>query len=325
MIGYNYMARKKINLAVIFYGRADRLASNDKQFFNLKKSLFDFNVKKYDFNKGQKEILLKDFRNNEIDVALKNSYGREHESYVEDFLELNRIPYFGSNAKTTFIGTSKFLSKQVFRKHNLPVVDDVFVDKIVWHENRRKVIKNIIDKIGFPCLAKDVGGTDSHGIYKINSRARIKKVLDTAVVAHAEGVIVEKFINNAYEAVCLAVGNKNPKTYIPLGISHKGGQDIFSAEMKNIKNSMRFDLPARMPKAVTQRIKKITRLAHQALSCRTFSRADILVAKNKLYLLEVDVHTGFSRYSAATVSAGYEGEDLNQLFLKFYKLSKEKS
>lgn len=315
--------RKKINLAVIFYGRADQLLANNRQYLDLKKNLLSFNVKKYDFNKGERNRLLNDFKNKKINVVLKNSYGRGHESDLESFLELNKIPYFGSNAKSTFIGTSKFLSKQVFCKYNLPVVDDIFVDKIIWHKKRNKIIKKIVDKIGFPCLIKDVGGTDSRGIYKVNGHEQIEKILNKAVAVHL-GVIVEKFISNAYEVVCLAAGNRNPKIYTPLGLSNKRGQNIFGPKMKDVKKLIKFDIPAKLPYAVIKKIKKITKLAHQVLSCRTFSRADILVKENKLYILEVDVHTGFSQYSAATASAKYDGQNINELFLKFYKLSKEK-
>lgn len=316
------MARKKINLAVIFYGRADQLASNNKQFSDLKKNLFNFYVKKYDFNKREQGKLLKDFKNRKIDAVLKNSYGREHEADLESFLDANKISYLGSNAKTTFIGTSKFLSKQIFRKHNLPVIEDIFVDKKIWRKNKEKVLKDIVVKIGFPCLVKDVGGTDSRGIYKVDRPTQLEKALDKAVTTHTD-VIVEKFISDAYEVVCLAVGNKNPKIYEPLGIS-RVGQGIFTPEMKDNIKSIKFDIPAKLPQTVIEKIKKITKLAHQFLGCRTFSRADILVAENKLYILEMDVHTGFSKYSAATASAKYDGKNINELFLKFYKLSKEK-
>lgn len=310
-------------MAVIFYGRADQLSANNQQYSDLKENLFDFKVKKYDFNKGEQNRLLNDFKNRKIDTVLKNSYGREHEADLESFLGANKIPYLGSDTKTTFIGTSKFLSKQIFRLRHLPVVEDIFVDKIIWRKNKKKVIEKIVDKIGFPCLIKDVGGTDSRGIYKINGQAQVKEALNRAVAVHA-GVIVEKFICNAYEVVCLAVGNKNPKIYSPLGISNKSGQDIFSPKMKDIKKLIKFDVPADLPQAIIRQIKEITKSAHRALACRTFSRADILVADNKLNILEVDVHTGFSNYSAATVSAKYEKQSINELFLRFYKLSKVK-
>src|SRR3989338_10423034 len=118
------MARKKINLAVIFSGGKRGHKANQKQFVYLKNNLSDFSLRKYNFDKNEQAKLLDDFIQGKVDVVLKNANGRGHEAMAEVFLEQNRIPYFGSSANSTFIATSKFLAKQVFRQSGLPVVDD---------------------------------------------------------------------------------------------------------------------------------------------------------------------------------------------------------
>lgn len=78
----------------------------------------------------------------------------------------------------------------------------------------------------------------------------------------------------------------------------------------------------KLPKTVIEEAKKIAKEAHLALECKTFSRADILFKDGEFYLLEVDVHTGFRASSATSVAAKFSGESLNDLFLKFYNLSR---
>ena len=56
------------------------------------------------------------------------------------------------------------------------------------------------------------------------------------------------------------------------------------------------------------------------LGCNTFSRADILIKNNNIYLLEVDVHPGFRTKSPTFLSAKHQSETPDELFLKFYKL-----
>ena len=238
---------------------------------------------------------------------------------MEEFLELNNIPYFGSGVKATFLGTSKLLSKKIFRSRRLPVIEDIFVDKIIWRKNKKKILENIADKIGWPCLIKDTGGTDSRGIYKINGRTQVEKALNKAVSAHA-GVIIEKFISQAYEVICLAVGNINPIAYEPVALINKPG--IYTAELKD-SSKIKTEIPVNLPAKIIKKIKKIAAQAHKALGCRTFSRSDVLVKNGKIYLLEVDIHPGFREISPASISAAYAGESMNQLFLKFYKLVKQ--
>lgn len=311
------MIRKKINLAVVFFGDPNQLKANQQQFNDFKKNLRDFNLKKYDFNKGEKSKLLKDFKNKLIEVVLKNSYGRGHESVIEEFLELNNIPFFGSGAKATFLGTSKYLSKEIFRLAKLPVAEDVYADKKIWVKSKSRIIKQVKEKIGFPCLMKDVGGTDSRGISIIKNNKQVERLFGQAVKKY-EGVIIEQYIKNAYEVTCLVVGNKKPIAYEPVGFIKD--DIIISGKIKD--KGIRTEIPANLSEIVIKRIKELSVSAHEALGCKTFSRADILVQKKKLYLIEVDVHPGFRQVSPTCLSAAYAGQNLNKLFLEFYKLIK---
>jgi len=312
------MKRQKINLAVIFYGNHGQLPANRRQFSDLKKNLSDFILMKYDFNKGERRKLLDDFKKEKIDVVLKNSYGRDHETDLEEFLELNRIPFFGSGAKATFFGTSKALAKKIFRRANLPVAEDVYVDKIIWNKSKNKIIEKIKEKIGLPCLIKDSAGTDSRGIYILKNINRLKSLLDRAVKKHG-GVIVEQYIKNAYEVTCLVVGDKKPVAYEPVGLIKR--EMIIASRMKD-RGIKQTEIPASLSENMIKQVKKLSVSAHRSLDCKTFSRADILVKDKKLYLIEVDVHPGFRSVSPTSRSAAYAGQNLNQLFLKFYKLIK---
>jgi D-alanine-D-alanine ligase len=311
---------KKINIAVIFYGNKNQLPVNFKQFEDLKEILTDFKLKKYDFNNGEYVKLCQDFRAGKIDIVLKNSYGRTNEADIESFLELNRIPYLGSSSRATLIGTSKLLAKQIFRLHGLPVIEDIFVDKIIWSDSKKIVLSKIKKLINYPCIIKDVGGTDSRGIYIARNEKECVNILSRAINKF-QGMILEKYITGAYETTCMVVGNEKPEAYEPIGLkTEKGG--FFSGEMKD-SHSVSLEAPAKLPKKIIDRIKKVAEKAHQSLGCKTFSRADILVKGDNLYLLEVDVHPGFRKTSATFLSAKLNKESPNNLFLKFYSLTKQ--
>ena len=308
------MQKEKINLAVVFYGDKGQLRINQQQFEELAEVLTDFHLEKYDFNQGEQMKLWRDFRTKKIDLVLKNSYGRGNESYIESFLELNRIPFLGSDARSTFIGTSKFLSKQLFHLYGLPVAKDVFIDKFIWAKSKNKILSAVKNRIGFPVVIKDVGGTDSRGIYYIKTQEQCGKVLDN-VIDQYQGVIIEEYIEDSYETTCMVIGSKNPKPYEPVGIGNEIG-NLFS-EKKKDDMSFTLEVPMSLGKTTIQKIKRIAVSAHQALGCKTFSRSDILVKAGKLYLLEVDVHPGFRVKSPTFLSAQYAGQSPNDLFLEF--------
>lgn len=309
------MKNKKIQMAIIFYGNPEQLPVNEQQFEYLKKTLTDFTVKKYNFNAGEQNKLLTDFTKSKVDIVLKNSYGRKNEAMIEAWLELNQIPFLGSDSASTFIATSKLLSKTFFKLHNLPVAPDVFVNKIIWQNDNTVIIEKIKKRIDFPCIIKDSAGTDSRGLYIAKNLIEVKKILDQAVLKH-NSIIVEKYIKDAYEATCFVIGNEKPYAFEPVGLKNNGM--VVSGKQKD---SMKFttEIPSSLPQKMINKIKKFSILAHLSLGCSTFSRTDFLIKNGQIFILELDAHPGFRDKSATTSSANYEGQNLNELFLTLCK------
>ena len=306
---------KKINLAVVFYGDRSLSLVRRRQFKDLSKLLTSFYVKKYYFNASGRRRLLKDFQAGNLDIVLKNSHGRGHENDVELFLEKNNIPFLGSGSRATLIGTSKYLSKQRFKAHRLPVAEDLHVSQKIWRRTRARVINFVEDKLNYPCIVKDVGGSDSRGLYFIRHEEKLKEVMNRLMRRNVE-VIIEKFISRTQEATCLVVGNRRAVAYEPVEIVKDN--DFFSSADKD-HGACLFRLPARLSPPLIKAVKQLSASAHRSLGCRTFSRADILIKGKKLYLLEVDIHPGFQSISPTFKSARFIGESPDELFLKFYK------
>ncbi len=194
----------------------------------------------------------------------------------------------------------------------------MYVDKIIWEKSKAKIIKQVKEKIGFPCLAKDIEGTDSRGISIIKNIKQCQAIVEKVIYKY-KGIIIEQYIKDAYEITCFVMGNKKLITYEPVGIIKN--EMIISGKTKDVGIN-RIKIPADLPKNIIKEAKKISMLAHRSLGCRTFSRADILVKNKKLYLLEVDVHPGFRAISPTCLSVRHAGQSMNQLFLEFYKLIK---
>jgi D-alanine-D-alanine ligase len=305
----------KINLAVVFYGNKEQLGVNNQQFKELKNLLTSFELSKYDFNNNEDIQLLEDFNNNKIDVVLKNSYGRANENDVENFLEKNKIPFMGSGSKTTILGTSKFLSKQIFVKHKLLVAKDVFIDKIKWQTSKNKILKKVEKDINYPCVVKDVAGTDSRGLYFVKNKEECIQAVNKIINKDSD-LIIEKYIKADEEVTCMVVGNKKSSAYEPVSI---GSGDLFDTKKKDAI-AFKMNITSSLSQVLIDKVKKISVKAHQVLGCNTFSRADILIKNNNIYLLEVDVHPGFRTKSPTFLSAKHQSETPDELFLKFYKL-----
>ncbi len=314
--------RDKINLAVIYYGNKKQLVTNNKQFTDLKRLLTNFNLLKYDFNNGEGSQLIDDFKNDKIDIVLKNSFGRGNENHIEKFLEKNKIPFMGSDSKTTLIGTSKLLSKKVFIRNKLPVAKDIFVNDIKWKKSKSKILEKTDKYIHYPCIVKDVGGTDSRGLYFTENKGQCISAINK-IINNNHDLIIEEYIKADNEITCMVIGNKKLTAYTPVSVGNCGTDVLLSGNTKD-NNLFTMKIPASLPKAIINKVKSVSIKAHKALGCRTFSRADILITNNRLFLLEVDVHPGFRSKSPTLLSAKYQNESPDELFLKFFDLSKNK-
>lgn len=306
---------KKIKLGFVVHESGARIRANLTQFQDLKSALHDFRVKYYIFSDQGKQKLLSDFRTGNLDVVLKNSYGRGNEAHIERFLLKHKIPFFGSGQKSTLNGTSKYRSRTIFKKNRLPIAQGFYLSKVIWKKRHRSVMQRMQP----PVIVKDITGTDSKGIFVLDhgiSGVQLDDKIQKILAIHKQ-VIVEKFIKHAYEVTCLVVGNRECRAYPPIGVR---SSLIFSAKMK-ASDSLKFEIPAKLPKNIVKKVQNIARRAHKALGCRTFSRADILIKSGIPYLLEVDVHPGFRKMSASALAAKAAGETLNDLFIKFYKLA----
>ncbi len=307
------MKNKLIKLGVVIYGNPGQAQANQRQLLDLKRELKNFRIKAYDFGRTGADELLKDFKRKQVGVVLKNAYGRGNEADIESFLELYNIPYFGSGPLATFLGTNKFLSKTFFRQCHLPVAKDIFIDKVLWTNSRATILK-AVSRIGYPCIIKDVAGTDSRGLFIAKSQKNCIKIVNKHI-GTVSAMIAEQYINKTYEITCLVVGNREPKIFDPVGVLG----DLLSKKIKDGKAAILKEFPAHLNPKIIKKVKQISKIAHQALGCRTFSQSNILIKGNKLFLIEVDVHPGFSAASVATASAKFQGQNLNNLFLGFYR------
>jgi len=314
------MTNKKIQLAFIETGNKDQAEVTQGHVAHLRQALTSFELKEYNFNESEQDKLLKDFQAGRVDVVLKNCHGRRAEVWIEEWLEKNKIPFFGADSQATALATNKKLAKDLYKKHDLPLAKDVLVDQSSWQADKNQVLDSIEDNIGFPCIVKDVVGADSRGLYVVKGREELDKLFDR-VLSSDTTFLVEELVHPAYELACLVIDNGDPYALEPVRIATPA-EGPFTAEAKD---KIIYDpkVPSGLAPTVVDRVKQVSVAAHQALGCQDFSRADLMVKDEQIYLLEVDVHAGFQSMSPTTLSVKYEKKTLDEIFLGFYQQRKK--
>lgn len=243
------------------------------------------------------KLVSKHTSQNKIDVIIPILHGPYGEDgTVQGLFELANIPYVGAGVLGSAIGMDKVIQKKLFKQAGLPVVKFISFVKTEWLKNKKRIIKNIKDNLGFPCFTKPANLGSSVGIAKIHSHNELKKGVENAL-KYDRKVIVEKGVKNAQEIEISVLGNDHPTVSVPGEIIPS--KEFYDYYAKYIDGASKIIIPAKIPRAVTKKIQKIALKAYQACDCCGMARVDFLVEKknHKIYLSEINTIPGFTSIS----------------------------
>jgi len=253
-----------------------------------------------------------------IDVALIILHGLYGEDgTVQGLLDLLNIPYQGSGVLGSAIAMNKIISKQLFEKHALPIPEYIIAKK-----------GDTIDpaycqkQIGLPMVVKPAEGGSSVGMSIVKTEDTLKSALKKAF-EYDETVLVESYIKGI-EITGGVVGNKDLQALPIIEIIPDEKHDFFDYEAKYTAGITREICPARIDDSLTVQAQTYAKKAHQALSCEGYSRTDMILKDNDIYVLETNTIPGMTPTSLLPQAAHAAGLDFGQLLDRLIELGIER-
>ncbi len=273
-----------------------------------------YNVARYD----PRDDLMQLIRDREkIDLAFILLHGKFGEDgCIQGFLDLLGIPFVGSGVLPSAIAMNKKMAKEMYRGAGLDVIKDsmllrgeeIFVDKI-------------IETIGPLTVVKPVAEGSSLGVSLCHSREDLLKGIDLAFQYDQE-IIVEKYIKGR-EITCCVLGNRDVETLPLVEILPNPEFTFFDYRAKYTPGATKEICPAPVSKKQTENVQLCAKMAHKALDCRVWSRTDMIVQGEKVYILETNTIPGMTETSLVPLAAKVAGLSLSQLLDKLIGLSLE--
>ena len=225
-----------------------------------------------------------------IDVVFPVLHGTFGEDgTVQGLLELADLPYVGAGVLGSAVSMDKEMMKRVCAERMLPVVDYVSFPR--GHAD----LPAIIARMPFPVFVKPANLGSSVGI----SKARNEEEL-AAAIALAEQfdrkVIVERGIEGR-ELECSVLGNEAPVASLPCEILPS--REFYDYEDKYLLDRAETRLPAALPPAKTDELRRLAVECYRAVECEGMGRVDFLLeaATDKLYINEINTIPGFTSIS----------------------------
>ena len=308
---------KKMTIALLSGGisseRDVSIASGNQVYEALDREKYD--IVRYD-PKSDLPRLIEDAP--KIDAALIILHGPFGEDgTVQGLLDLLKIPYQGAGVLGSAIGMNKIASKQLYEKTGLRIPADM-----VFKRNDVLDPADCANRLGLPLVVKPVGSGSSVGISIVKSTDALKDAMDKAFVEDDE-ILVETFIKGI-ELTGGVIGNETLQALPIIEIIPDDSHEFFDYDAKYTAGVTQEICPARIDDAMTEKAQACAIKAHRAIFCKGYSRTDMILMDEEIYVLETNTIPGMTPTSLLPQAAEAAGISFGDLLDRLIELSLEK-
>lgn len=252
-----------------------------------------------------------------IDVAFVLLHGPLGEDgSIQGFLDLLDIPYQGSGVLGSALAMDKDLAKQLYVQAGLRVSP--------WEMARPGDVDSpsrLLTRLTLPLVVKPVRQGSSLGMSVVDSGEQLGPALKQAFTFDRE-VMVEQFV--AGRELTAAVLGNSELTPLPL-VEITPGEDyrFFDYQAKYQAGASREICPAPLPSEIGAQAMEWACAAHRALRLRGYSRTDMILADDGLYVLETNTIPGMTPTSLLPLAAAEYGLNFSALLDRLLELALE--
>jgi D-alanine-D-alanine ligase len=234
--------------------------------------------------------------NGSLDVifpVLHGTYGED--GTLQGLLEMANVPYVGCSVLGSALGMDKEKMKMIFQAIGLPIVDYLVYRRSEWERAPETILSAIEQRLGYPCFVKPVNLGSSVGINKGHNRAELEHAI-TVAAEYDRKVIIERGIN-CRELECAVLGNDEPIASVVGEVV--ASNEFYDYNAKYLDNKSQTIIPADIPQATAEEVRRQALQAFLALDLSGLSRVDFFLEKEtgKVYINEVNTLPGFTQVS----------------------------
>jgi D-alanine-D-alanine ligase len=307
---------KKLRLALLAGGKSGEREVSLKGADEVAKALNPqkYEVKRYDSATDLAQLAAEAGTLDLAFILLHGPLGED--GTVQGFLDLLNLPYQGSGVLGSAIAMDKNLAKILYRNNGLKVPD--------WYMAAKKDIDNpskILGQLGLPLVIKPTGQGSSLGMTIARSEDEIAEGLQKAFAVDQQ-VMVEEFIEGR-EITGGVLGNDDLAALPIVEIIPGEQYEFFDYEAKYQPGASTEICPAELDDPLTIRAQQYALTAHRALQLRGYSRTDMIVSGDDIYVLETNTIPGMTPTSLLPQAAAAAGLDFTALLDRLIELALE--
>ena len=308
---------KKINLALLSGGisseREVSLNSGDQVFDALDKE--KYTIIRYDPKTDLSRLVSEAPQIEAALIILHGPYGED--GTIQGLLELLDIPYQGSGVIGSSVAMNKLATKQMYELADLPTPP-----YMVLKQGDPIDAADFEERFGLPLVVKPLEAGSSVGMTIVKSESQIEMAAEKAF-KHGESIMVESFVDGV-EITVGVVGDQTLEALPIIEIVPGDAYEFFDYEAKYTPGATREICPARISDALTQKAQTYAKMAHKSLFCEGYSRTDMIIQEDEIYILETNTIPGMTATSLLPQAAAEAGISFTELLDRLIELGMEK-
>ncbi|MBW1865559.1 MAG: D-alanine--D-alanine ligase [Deltaproteobacteria bacterium] len=308
---------KKINLALLSGGisseREVSLNSGNQVFDALDKE--KYNIIRYDPKTDLSRLVSEAPQIDAALIILHGPYGED--GTIQGLLELLDIPYQGSGVMGSSVAMNKLATKQMYELEGLPTPP-----YMVLKQGDRIDVDDWEERFGLPLVVKPLEAGSSVGMTIVKSTSEIEAAAEKAF-EHGDVILVENFVDGI-EITAGVIGNRTLEALPIIEIVPGDAYEFFDYEAKYTPGATREICPARISDAMTEKAQTYAKLAHRSLFCEGYSRTDMIMQADEIYILETNTIPGMTATSLLPQAAVAAGISFSELLDRLINLGMER-
>ncbi|RLG11378.1 D-alanine--D-alanine ligase [Candidatus Pacearchaeota archaeon] len=266
---------------------------------------------KFEFFDPAKDLPILAQKVKEFDCAFLVMHGSGGEDgTLQGFLDSINLPYQGAGVLGSALAMHKGLSKEIYKNAGLKVPEG----KVFFRDENFENIKKYAEKLGYPLVVKPATQGSSIGLSIVKKEEELKPACQKAFEIDNE-ILLEEYLKGREITVGVLENKPLPVVEIIPKFS-----EIFDYKTKYTPGFAEEICPANLPQEITEKAQKYALKAHKALRLRHYSRTDMIVVENEVYVLETNTIPGMTETSLLPLSARVAGYSFEELIQKLLEL-----
>jgi len=261
--------------------------------------------------------------NGALDVifpVLHGTYGED--GTLQGLLEMANVPYVGCGVLGSALGMDKEKMKMVFQSVGLPNVDYLVYRRSAWERAPEEILDAIEQRLGYPNFVKPANLGSSVGINKAHDRVELEHAMRVAA-EYDRKIIIEHGID-CRELECAVLGNDEPLASVVGEVI--ASREFYDYNAKYIDNRSQVIIPAALPQATAEEVRRQAVQAFLALDLSGLARVDFFLERTsgKVYINEVNTLPGFTQISMYPKLWAASGLPYTELLDRLIELAQER-